>query len=530
MQVAGAAIAHLRTSLGALWGNNISGVTEPLGGLMSSNTSEVQHSPDTAMVDVVLPRQRDVRESRWAGRELTGSPPSEVPAAEPPSLAPRAEVRLIMTADAIAFGLLITVFTPLLRGFSLPFLFVTMAAATVTWRLKSLYTRRVSLSVLDDLPALGSGVLVGLAPATALSVLFGDGRNFERRVLLVGIVLLGAAVVCRSVAYAAVLALRRRGIIFHPTVMIGSGAVADALAQRIEDHPESGLRLIGVLCGPSRDCNDGRVPCLGTSKDLAGLVRTHHVTNLIIGYGGMVSSDLVGVLRTADRADLEVHVVPRLFELSTIRGSDDHIWGLPLARLRSPSDRRLTRPMKRLTDVAVAVVALVLTAPLLLAIAVGVRLELGPGILFRQTRIGAYGQAFQMLKFKSMRPAVADDGRRWSVDAQDIGPVGRFIRRYSLDELPQLFNVLRGDMSLVGPRPERPEYVEQFAAAYPRYVHRHRVPVGMTGLAAVNGLRGDTSIEERANFDNWYIESWSLWLDVKILLRTMGAVLRGTGR
>jgi lipopolysaccharide/colanic/teichoic acid biosynthesis glycosyltransferase len=115
------------------------------------------------------------------------------------------------------------------------------------------------------------------------------------------------------------------------------------------------------------------------------------------------------------------------------------------------------------------------------------------------------------------------------VPTGSLDPVGRVIRRYSLDELPQLVNVVRGDMSLVGPRPERPEYVQQFAQAVPRYELRHRVPAGLTGLAAVNGLRGDTSIEERAQFDNWYIENWCLWLDVKILLRTLGAVLRGAG-
>jgi lipopolysaccharide/colanic/teichoic acid biosynthesis glycosyltransferase len=174
-------------------------------------------------------------------------------------------------------------------------------------------------------------------------------------------------------------------------------------------------------------------------------------------------------------------------------------------------------------------VALGLFLPLLFAVAVAVRWELGPGLLYRQTRIGAHGQPFQLLKFRSMREGVSADGHRWTVPEADMGPVGRFIRRYSLDELPQLWNVLRGDMSLVGPRPERPEFVEQFAATYPCYTHRHRVPVGMTGLAAVNGLRGNTSIEERANFDNWYIENWSLWLDAKILLRTVSALLRGTG-
>lgn len=466
---------------------------------------------------------------RWVvpQQRSAGPLPRAVPPAHRPRLSPRAEVRMVVAADFVAFALTLTVGTAMLRGLTPQYALVTMSVAAVTWRVKSLYSRRVCLSVLDDLPLLSIGVLVGLAPATALSVAFGDGRNLEQRTLLVGAALLVATVLCRYVAYVAVLTLRRRGVIFHPTVLIGSGAVAETLGHRIDAHPESGLRLVGRLANSGRGSGE-KVPYLGSSEELARIVREQHVTNLIIAYGGMTSVDLVQVLRTADLADLEIHVVPRLFELATLHGSDDNIWGLPLARLRSPADRRLTRPVKRMADVIGASMALALAFPVLLAVALAVRIELGPGILFRQTRIGAHGQQFQLLKFRSMRPAVSD-GHRWCVDQQELGRVGTFIRRYSLDELPQIWNVLRGDMSLVGPRPERPEFVKQFVAAFPCYAHRHRVPVGMTGLAAVNGLRGDTSIEERANFDNWYIENWSLWLDVKILLRTVSAVVLGAG-
>ena len=490
---------------------------------MATNNFDGANRAHSVVVDAVVPRQRLAHEAEAVPPDDAEQQP---PAAALPSLPPRVEGLLVVAADVIAFGLLVGVVASLLKGVTAEFLLVTMAAAVVTWRLKSLYARRMSLSVLDDLPSLGIGVLVGLAPATALSVAFGEERSFERRIVLAGVGLLVTTALCRWVAYSIVLALRRRGRIFYPTVMIGTGSMASSLARRIEDHPESGLRLIGLLANSCRGCTSHGVPHIGTCADLARVVRQHHVTNLIIGYGGMSSTDLVQVLRTADRVDLEIHVVPRLFELATLGGSDDHIWGLPLARLRSPADRRLTRPVKRMADVFGALVALVLTAPLLVAVAIAVRLELGPGIFFRQTRIGAYGQAFQLLKFRSMRQSVAAE---WKVNNDQLGRVGNLIRRYSLDELPQLWNVLRGDMSLVGPRPERPEYVEQFAATFPCYVHRHRVPVGMTGLAAVNGLRGDTSIEERANFDNWYIENWSLWLDAKILLRTVSALLRGTG-
>jgi lipopolysaccharide/colanic/teichoic acid biosynthesis glycosyltransferase len=188
----------------------------------------------------------------------------------------------------------------------------------------------------------------------------------------------------------------------------------------------------------------------------------------------------------------------------------------------------MRRAAKRVLDVTASAVALVMIAPVLAVVALMVRLD-GPGILFRQERIGRDGHPFHLLKFRSMRPLREGETAAWAVDADRYGRFGKFLRRYSLDELPQLVNVLMGDMSLVGPRPERPEYVALFGAQIFSYRHRHRVTVGLTGLAAVEGLRGDSSIDERARFDNWYIENWSLWLDMKILARTVVAVLKGSG-
>jgi lipopolysaccharide/colanic/teichoic acid biosynthesis glycosyltransferase len=153
-------------------------------------------------------------------------------------------------------------------------------------------------------------------------------------------------------------------------------------------------------------------------------------------------------------------------------------------------------------------------------------------VIFRQTRVGQHGELFDCLKLRTMHPAnVSDSATTWSIATNDrVGPVGRLLRRTSLDELPQLWNILRGDMTLVGPRPERPHFVEQFSTQYDRYAHRHRVRAGLTGFAQVSGLRGDTSIADRARFDNYYIENWSLWLDIKILIRTFAEVFFARGR
>ncbi|MGH9149692.1 MAG: sugar transferase, partial [Acidimicrobiales bacterium] len=203
---------------------------------------------------------------------------------------------------------------------------------------------------------------------------------------------------------------------------------------------------------------------------------------------------------------------------------ESEVGGTPLVRLRPAGLSRAGRAVKRAYDVAVAGAVLAVSAPLFGALALAVKAS-GPGpVFFRQARVGEGGRIIFTLKFRTM--AQNDDSDvTWSVagDAR-VGKVGRFLRRTSLDELPQLLNVVRGDMSLVGPRPERPYWVDQFSATVPGYADRHRMPVGLTGWAQVHHLRGNTSIEDRARFDNYYIENWSPWLDLRVVLRTLGAI------
>lgn len=205
--------------------------------------------------------------------------------------------------------------------------------------------------------------------------------------------------------------------------------------------------------------------------------------------------------------------------------------GVPLPPRRPLSPHPPGRVRKQALDLVVAVPALLVAAPLLTACALAVRCTDGPGVLFRQERIGQDGRPFVLLKFRTLRPVDAHESATlWSIANDDrMGAVGRMLRRTSLDELPQLWNVVRGDMSLVGPRPERPHFVQKFSRSYPRYAARHRMPGGVTGLAQVHGLRGDTSIEDRARFDNHYIDSWSLWQDVRIILRTAASLFRPAG-
>jgi exopolysaccharide biosynthesis polyprenyl glycosylphosphotransferase len=278
-------------------------------------------------------------------------------------------------------------------------------------------------------------------------------------------------------------------------------------------------------------------PLVGYLDELEAMVALADWDVLIFADVDCSEARLLDVARLPAMRRCDMWIVPRLRQGYTPGAIPDHIGAIPVVRVRWPGMSRAQRQIKRRFDIAFATLALVLCSPVLLLATLATRLDGGPGVFFHQQRIGYRGRPFRLVKFRTLRPdddANSNDANsqiRWSIaDDPRIGPVGRFLRRTSLDEIPQLWNILRGDMTVVGPRPERPHFVDQFSADYPDYALRHRMPVGLTGLAQVSGLRGDTSISDRARYDNYYIENWSLWLDVKVLLRTIAEVLRGRGR
>lgn len=400
-------------------------------------------------------------------------------------------------------------------------LFVT---AAVAWHILGLYSRRFTISILDD----AVPIVVGLTCAVALLALVTRGDPAGQLVALTA--LSGGVILTRSVAYGVIRWRRSHGHEVFPALILGSGAVAATLIERMLEHPETGLRPVGWMHDEAGAVgNSAAVPQLGPARELNRAMTEHSVSDVIVCGREDLLFNLVDELRLWGRSETAVHAVPTLFELHHLDRATDEVWGVPLEVIRRPGSHLLARLTKRLIDITLSLLVLVPLVPLLALVALAVRLEVGPGILFRQERVGLEGRRFFLLKFRSI-PDHARAEARWSVlDQGLIGPVGRFIRRYSLDEIPQLFNVLKGEMSLVGPRPERPAYVERFDQEIPGYRHRHRVPVGMTGLAVVKGLRGASSLRDRAYFDNLYIENWSVWLDVKILVRTVTSVVRGTG-
>jgi exopolysaccharide biosynthesis polyprenyl glycosylphosphotransferase len=321
-------------------------------------------------------------------------------------------------------------------------------------------------------------------------------------------------------------------------LIIGAGDVG----ARLERHllRLGGLGLVPVGFVDARHLSDEELarrtaPVLGSPGEFDAIVDETGAAHAIFAF--QIEPDLIlrRLVRRCQDRGLTMAIVPRLFDDATNRMTLEHVGGIPVFELRQVDPQGWQFAIKHGFDRSVALTMLILLSPVMAATALAVRLSSPGPVLFRQRRVGRDGRVFDVLKFRSMRvggqrddsPRLADDEAPGGIEGEDRRTgVGRFIRAWKLDELPQLVNVLRGEMSLVGPRPERPELVGRFAENVRRYDERHRVRSGITGWAQVNGLGPGTSLADRAEWDNWYIQNWSLWLDAKILLMTIPAVLR----
>jgi Undecaprenyl-phosphate glucose phosphotransferase len=270
------------------------------------------------------------------------------------------------------------------------------------------------------------------------------------------------------------------------------------------------------------------VRILGSLDELSRLVGREAVDEVIIALPNANSEDLLNVIAHCDRSTISIKVLPDQFQIMAGQLSVGELSGLPLLNLRDVALRGWKLTLKRAIDLVGSAIGLVLLSPLMFLIAIFIKLDSPGPALYTQERMGLDGKRFYLFKFRTMRADAEAHGPGWTrPDDPRRTRLGAFLRRTNLDELPQLINVLLGDMSLVGPRPERPIYVEEFRKRIPRYMERHREKAGITGWAQVNGLRGDTSIEERTKYDLWYIENWSVWLDIKIILMTIWQTIAG---
>ncbi|MDQ6835056.1 MAG: exopolysaccharide biosynthesis polyprenyl glycosylphosphotransferase [Actinomycetota bacterium] len=335
-----------------------------------------------------------------------------------------------------------------------------------------------------------------------------------------------------------------------PTLIVGAGRIGALLVKRLNDEPSYGLFPVGFLdADPLTDAQHTltrSVPVLGGHDNLAEAITATGARHVILAFSSEPDHLLVAKARQCDEIGVGVSLVPRLYESINERATLDYVGGLPLLTLRNIDPRSWQFAIKHAFDRSVAALSLVVVSPIMLALAIAVRLSSPGPILFRQPRIGRDGHEFTMLKFRSMRGSPLDLGEADATWAAGVlsGPetasdeaavesrvtrVGRLMRTTSLDELPQLINVIRGDMSLVGPRPERVAYVRDFERFVARYSDRHRVKSGITGWAQVNGLRGQTSVADRVEWDNYYIRNWSVWLDLRIIFLTIAEILKFRG-
>ncbi|MFO7654759.1 MAG: undecaprenyl-phosphate glucose phosphotransferase [Candidatus Krumholzibacteriia bacterium] len=425
-----------------------------------------------------------------------------------------------------------------------------------------LYSDRGDRRLADDLLKLVKGVVLGSLLVLALAFFLkreAYSRSFFGLFFLTSLAGLIAGRVAMRSLVRRILPLRTR------ILLVGASPMRDRVLWLSRQFPGLRLEPVGwvdlggsdrTTRGPAADeqeCRDGGgggsvlvrrrigggdapaipaaepVRCLGRLSDVRRLVVEHEVDRVVLT---LPFSDLEQVaVITEELANLSVDLqfVPDLFALHLSRMRMTEIGGIPFLSVREDALSGADRVVKRTFDVMASGAGLLLLSPLLVALAAAVKLTSPGPVFYRQARVGRDGREFHMAKFRSMRAdAENDSGPVWTVvEDPRVTPVGRFLRRWSLDELPQLWNVLAGDMSLVGPRPERKVFVERFVERMPRYFERHRVKSGLTGWAQVNGLRGNTSIEERTLYDLHYVENWSLGLDIKILLMTVHHVLRG---
>jgi exopolysaccharide biosynthesis polyprenyl glycosylphosphotransferase len=395
---------------------------------------------------------------------------------------------------------------------------------------------RLRASSLDTAThVLGSVSLAAMVTVAAGSILGGPHPvGLALRLWLFASVYLGVArlvlVSVRSHAF-------RNEALATPTLIFGAGVVGEQLARRLVADRGYGLRPVGFIDSdplPTPEARSASLPVLGGPEGLADAVESTGARHVILAFSSEPDHVLVEKVRECEQMGIGVSLVPRLFESISEHAVLDHVGGLPLVSLRPTDPRSWQFAVKHGFDRVAALVALVVMAPVMAAIAIGVRLSSPGTVLFRQRRVGRDGRAFDLLKFRTMyearelEPFVLPEGcAPGGVEGQDRRTgFGRWLRGFSLDELPQLVNVARGEMSLVGPRPERPAYVQRFTDEIDRYDDRHRVKSGITGWAQVNGLRGQTSIEDRVEWDNYYIQNWSLRLDLRILALTVAAVIR----
>ncbi|MDD5832909.1 MAG: undecaprenyl-phosphate glucose phosphotransferase [Clostridiales bacterium] len=351
-------------------------------------------------------------------------------------------------------------------------------------------------------------------------------RNFSTRMIVaffaINIIL---ETLFRNILRVILYSIRSKGFNQKHMLLVGYSAAAEGFIDRNRENPEWGYHILGMLSDSLEKGSfaDG-VEVLGELSDLRNVLEQHDFDEIVVTLPLEKYMYLTPIVNICEKSGVHTMFVPDYNNIIPTTPYTEDLEGLPVIHIRHvPLTNPFNAVIKRCMDIFGSCAALILFSPIMLAAALMVKLTSEGPVIFSQERVGLHNKPFKMYKFRSMYlQTPEEEATKWTTKGDPrVTPVGRFIRRFNIDEMPQFINVLKGDMSLVGPRPERPQFVEKFKEEIPRYMIKHQVRPGITGWAQVNGLRGDTSIRRRIEFDLYYIENWTIGLDFKILFQTV---------
>ncbi|MCK6629639.1 MAG: undecaprenyl-phosphate glucose phosphotransferase [Anaerolineae bacterium] len=402
---------------------------------------------------------------------------------------------------------------------------VHVSAIMIVFFFYRLYHRQRSLSYVDQFYAIFGAASVGMIISIALISFFFKNTLDYPRLMMVYVWMLTILFTSlgRAIQSRVQLSLQARNWGEERVLIVGTGEVGRMVMQKIKRSPGLGYRVVGFVDDEAKVRAVQDSPVLGTTDAIPELIESQKINEVIIAMPEASHQEILKIASKCDRGRVTIKVFPDVFQIMATEVSIGDLGGLPLLTMRDVALRGWRLTVKRVIDVVGSAITLVGLSPIMMLLAVLIKLDSEGPVFFTQERMGLDGKRFMMLKFRSMRADAEDEtGPVWATPEDSRRTrLGTFIRRFSIDEFPQFINVLLGDMSLVGPRPERPVFVEQFKQSIPRYMDRHREKAGITGWAQINGLRGDTSIIERTKYDLWYIENWSVALDFRIMIRTI---------
>lgn len=407
----------------------------------------------------------------------------------------------------------------------LKYLWVLVPGYILLFHLLGLYSPKRTARIWKEAFAVIRVNTVGMA--ALIIAVFAVFREFyfSRSVLLLFFILGNGGMICfRVILRYCLKALRRKGYNLKHVLIVGYSRATELYIDRLKDNIQWGYSVYGILDNHipiDTEYKNARV--LGTIDNLTTIIEQNDLDEIAIALSLKDYDYLEEIVAICEKSGVHTKFVPDYNSVIPTKPYTEDLMGLPVINIRYvPLSNAGNMFIKRVMDIAGALFGIIITSPIMIVVAILVKLTSKGPVIFKQERVGLHNKNFYMYKFRSMRmQSDTEEKKGWTVkDDPRVTSVGRFIRKTSIDELPQLFNILLGDMSLVGPRPERPQFVEEFKEKIPRYMIKHQVRPGLTGWAQVNGFRGNTSIKKRIEYDIYYIENWTVGFDIGIIIRT----------